>query len=183
MQSANVDMDFCSYSLLLEKSDQEHIQSKFSNTKSKQILSGFVNVHSKRSRKSSCPYPIRNRHRHRRIPLTFDTTHISKDSNELKNQLIVNNKKINIESLKPIENITQEEDYLTKSHEQIKEEQAQLQRAIYNAKQTPLIPLIVDIDYHSLFNLSPQQNALLISIINLLRNISEECSFFEQFQI
>ncbi|CAF2776671.1 unnamed protein product [Rotaria sp. Silwood2] len=173
MQSSDVDMNFCSSSLLQKTSDEKYIQSKTSNIKSKQILSGFINNHLERSRKLSSSYHVRNRHRRRhcrRIPLTFDINHKSKDSNELKNQLSLNNNKINIESLKPIENIEQEENHVNNSDEQIKAQQAQLQRAIYNAKQTPLIPLIVDIDYRSLFDLSQQEYGLLINILNLLRN-------------
>ncbi|CAF0960488.1 unnamed protein product [Rotaria sordida] len=181
-------MDFHSHSLLLKQSEQEYIQSKISNINSKQILSQFIHNRLKHPRKPCSPYLIRNhdrnrQRRRRRVPVTFDITHQSKNSNEIKNQLNLNKNKINNELLKPIENIEQEENHLNNSHEQINEQQAQLQRAIYNAKQTPLIPFIVDIDYHSLFDLSQQQNDLLTNILSLVHNVNEECSFFEQFRI
>jgi hypothetical protein len=62
-------------------------------------------------------------------------------------------------------------------------QRAQSQRAMYNARQTPLIPFITDIDRSVLVELSATPNDLLIDVLNLIANIDEECSFFEQFKI
>ena len=59
----------------------------------------------------------------------------------------------------------------------------QEQRAMYNARQTLLIPFITDMDFSSLINPSELENHLLINILTLLKTSNEECSFFEQFQI
>jgi hypothetical protein len=53
---------------------------------------------------------------------------------------------------------------------------------MYNARQTPLIPLIVDINLSLLAELS-EQDDLLMNILTLSNNIDQECSFFEQFKI
>lgn len=69
--------------------------------------------------------------------------------------------------------------------ESFQDEQLQIQqRAMYNARQTPLIPLLTDIDFSSLIAESSEiQNDLLTDILTLLSYSNEECSFFEQFKI
>lgn len=69
------------------------------------------------------------------------------------------------------------------SNTYLNEEEAQLKRALYNSRQLPLIPFVIDIDYRSLLDLSQQQNDLLLHIVTLLNNIDEESSFFEQFKV
>jgi len=54
---------------------------------------------------------------------------------------------------------------------------------MYNARQTPLIPLVADVDLSLLVESSQQQDHLLMDILTLINNIDDECSFFEQFQI
>jgi hypothetical protein len=57
------------------------------------------------------------------------------------------------------------------------------QMAMYNARQTPLIPLIANVDLSSLVEPSQQQDDLLMDVLTLVNNIDNECSFFEQFKI
>ncbi len=57
------------------------------------------------------------------------------------------------------------------------------QMAMYNARQTPLIPLIANVDLSSLVEPSQQQDDLLMDVLTLINNIDSECSFFEQFKI
>ena len=54
---------------------------------------------------------------------------------------------------------------------------------MYNARQTLLIPLIMDIDFSSLVSPSELESDLLVKILTLLKTNNEECSFFEQFKI
>ena len=112
------------------------------------------------------------------MSLTSSTNRRSRDAIKCKNQLRShsvekNVNKIDNESLKSIQNFQQEKNLL-----RTQQEQAQLQRAMYNARQTPLIPLITDIDFPCLFKPSEQQSDLLMNIVNLLDNINEQCSFF-----
>ncbi len=57
------------------------------------------------------------------------------------------------------------------------------QMAMYNARQTPLIPLNANVDLSSLVEPSQQQDDLLMDVLTLVNNIDNECSFFEQFKI
>ena len=71
----------------------------------------------------------------------------------------------------------------TKS-DRLVDKQSQIeQRAMYNARQTLLIPFIADMDFSSLVESSELQNDLLINILTLLKKSNETCSFFEQFKI
>ena len=54
---------------------------------------------------------------------------------------------------------------------------------MYNARQTLLIPLIMDIDFSSLVSPSELESDLLVKILTLLKTNNEECSFFEHFKI
>ncbi len=104
--------------------------------------------------------PIQTHRRHRRhTPSTLSTIPRYKKVTKHKNQL----------KTTEIDNIQ------THSSNQ--------RRAMYNARQTPLIPLIVDINLSLLDEFSQQQDDLLMDIVILLKNIHEECSFFEQFKI
>ncbi len=81
---------------------------------------------------------------------------------------------IDIETLKDIQ------DFQQKQYQSLNKNQ---QMAIYNARQTPLIPLIANIDLSSLDESSQQQDDLLMDVLTLINNIDSECSFFEQFKI
>lgn len=71
----------------------------------------------------------------------------------------------------------------TKSDRLVDKQRQIEQRAMYNARQTLLIPFIADMDFSSLVESSELQNDLLINILTLLKKSNEECSFFEQFKI
>jgi len=81
---------------------------------------------------------------------------------------------IDIETLKDIQ------DFQQKQYQSLNKNQ---QMAMYNARQTPLIPLIANIDLSSLDESSQQQDDLLMDVLTLINNIDNECSFFEQFKI
>ncbi|CAF1368157.1 unnamed protein product [Rotaria magnacalcarata] len=178
------------FSKLVQNNKAENDQSTISNTESKQVSSRSINSRLKQSGILSRPCSISDRSaRHRccrHASLRFVKNSQTDDSIKLQNSLATSslddNKTIS-ESLKSIENSQQEENRLENSTEQIKEEQAQIQRTIYNAKQLPLIPFVIDADYRLLFDLLQQQNDLLANILSLVTNIDEECSIFEQFKI
>jgi len=58
-------------------------------------------------------------------------------------------------------------------HKQLEDYKAKLNRAVYNAKQAPLIPLITDINFSVLFNLQ-QRHDVLIDLQPLLETIDEQ---------
>ena len=110
--------------------------------------------------------PIRIRHR-RKSPQTLATGRRPKhestsDEDPLtceirrsKNRLAareLKKKRENIEVglLKTISQLEEERSHLEKQHKDLEEYRAQLNRAVYNAKQAPWIPLILDMDMASL---------------------------------
>jgi len=58
-------------------------------------------------------------------------------------------------------------------HKQLEDYKAKLNRAVYNAKQAPLIPLITDINFSVLFDLQ-QGHDVLIDFQPLLETIDEQ---------
>lgn len=74
-------------------------------------------------------------------------------------------------------------DDIQKFQQRLSNEDQIQQRAMYNARQTPLIPLIADLDPSLLSELSEYNDDLVMKIINLINNTDEECSFFGQFKI
>ena len=58
-------------------------------------------------------------------------------------------------------------------HKQLEERKAQLNRAIYNARQAPLVPLITDMSIPLFFKLKDQNN-ILIDLQLLLESIDQE---------
>jgi hypothetical protein len=54
---------------------------------------------------------------------------------------------------------------------------------MYNARQTPLIPLITDVDLSLFVESFQQQDNLLMDVLTLIHSINEECNFYEQFKV
>lgn len=124
---------------------------------------------------NNCSRRTAGRRRRRQEPLTLGVVRRYKYANKRRDQpAAISLDKTGIEI--DHESITDIEDFQ-------KAQQAQLQRAMYNARQTPFIPLITDIDYSVVLQSSQQQNDLFINVLNLINNIDKECSFFEQFKI
>ncbi len=91
------------------------------------------------------------------------------------NRLDTSKTPIDINILTEIQNLQDKQ-----SHSLNQDEQFQIQqRAMYNARQTPLIPLITDLDFSLVSELSQQQTDIWMSVLTLLKNINEECCFFE----
>ncbi|CAF4060497.1 unnamed protein product, partial [Rotaria sp. Silwood2] len=77
--------------------------------------------------------------------------------------------------LETIKELEHEQKCLEEQHKKLEERKAQLNRAVYNAKQAPFIPLITDINIPILFG--PQKRRdLLIDLQPLLKNLDEKCS-------
>ncbi len=158
-----------------------------------QILSDFTNNQLENVQTSSGSPSVTNRslpvHHHRRRrehhSLTLSTVRRYKNGINRRNQSIDNcpdndRIKIEFEPLQDIESFQQGKLHLQTQDEQFKNQQAKLQRSIYNSKQTPLIPFIIG-SYSP--SLSSEQNHLLFNIRALINNIVEEYTFFEQFKI
>lgn len=86
--------------------------------------------------------------------------------------------KIEFDLMEKLQTLEQERQSLQEQHVQLEQRKGQLNRALYNAKQAPLIPLIADMDIPLLLEL-PQRQDLLIDLQPLLRNIDEQFSLFE----
>jgi hypothetical protein len=76
-----------------------------------------------------------------------------------------------IETIKELE---REKNVLQEQHKILEEHKAQLNRAVYNAKQAPLIPFITDINLPIFFGLQ-ERHDLLIDLQPLLKSIDEDC--------
>jgi hypothetical protein len=74
-----------------------------------------------------------------------------------------------IEKIKVLE---QEKNCLQEQHKQLEDRKAKLNRALYNAKQAPLIPLITDINIPLFFEIQ-QRHDVLIDFEPLLKIIEE----------
>lgn len=139
---------------------------------SKQIFSDSTNTQSKNSANNTSIET--DRRSEQQSSLALATFYRYKEAAERKYRL----EKLKVESkaLKYVQETDQD------SSDEDKQQQI-LKRALYNARQTPLIPLIADLDFLSLSELSDQQDSLLAHIFSLINNNDEECSFYEQFQI
>ena len=80
-----------------------------------------------------------------------------------------------IEKIKQLE---QEQTYLEGQHKELEDYKAQLNRAVYNAKQAPLIPLIADLDTPLLLELQSKHD-LLIDLQPLLRTLEDNFGTFD----
>jgi hypothetical protein len=80
---------------------------------------------------------------------------------------------IETELFKQIEVLEQEKDRLQEEHKQLAERKASLNRAIYNAKLAPLVPLVTNIDIPLLFG-PKQRRDLLIDLRPLLKSIEDQ---------
>ena len=81
---------------------------------------------------------------------------------------------IEIDLVQKIQQLEEEKNDLQTQHKILEERRAQLNRAVYNAKQAALVPLITDMNI-SLFFPSQDQKNLLIDFYSLLQNIDEQC--------
>ncbi|CAF0994596.1 unnamed protein product [Adineta ricciae] len=75
-----------------------------------------------------------------------------------------------VEKLKELE---AEKDRLQTQHKELEARKAQLNRAVYNAKQAPLIPLITDLNFSTFLQPEEQEN-LLEHVYSLLENTCQE---------
>lgn len=62
---------------------------------------------------------------------------------------------------------------LQEQHKQLEARKAQLNRAVYNAKQAPLIPFVTDLTFPAL-STSPDKQMLLADLCALLESIDDE---------
>ena len=76
------------------------------------------------------------------------------------------------ELMKQVEELEQERESLEKQQRLLEDQKAKLSRAIYNAKQAPLIPLITNIDVPVMFAANSQHD-LLVDIRSLIKEIDE----------
>ncbi len=91
------------------------------------------------------------------------------------NRLDTSKTPIDINILTEIQNFQDKQ-----SHSLNQDEQFQIQqRAMYNARQTPLIPLITDLDFYIVSELSQQQMDIWMGVLTLIKNMNEESSFFQ----
>ncbi len=81
---------------------------------------------------------------------------------------------IEIDLAQKIKDLEQETNDLKDQHKVLEERKAQLNRAVYNAKQAALVPLITDMNIPVFFKPQEQQDRL-IDLYLLLQNIDEQC--------
>lgn len=80
---------------------------------------------------------------------------------------------IELDLIQKIQELEQEKNSLQEQHKKLETRKAQLNRAVYNAKQAPLIPLVADMNIPIFFE--PQQrHDLLIDLQPLLKTIDEQ---------
>lgn len=133
--------------------------------------------------------PVRIRHR-RSLSQTIATGRRSKDEpldgeeatkreiRREKNRIAARQLKrsrdqIELDLVQQIKELEQEQNSLEEQHKMLEERKAQLNRAVYNAKQTPLIPLVTDINIPIFFG--PQERRdLLIDLRPLLETLDEQ---------
>lgn len=81
--------------------------------------------------------------------------------------------KIELDLIEKIKELEQEKSSLQEQHKRLESRKAQLNRAVYNAKQAPLVPFITDMNIPFFFE--PQQrHDLLINLQPLLKTIDEQ---------
>ncbi|CAF0962591.1 unnamed protein product [Adineta steineri] len=158
------------------------------------MLSDTTNTQSDNSISSPSIYDFNDEssssHRHRSRQRHLSTLNtIRRHKNELKRrntfiQACANDKqmKVIIEPLEDIQSFVDGKYHSQTPEEQAKLKQTELQRKIYNNKQAPLIPFIMDDQFQSLMEtaLSSQQNDLLCDIMTLLNSMEEYYSSSEQ---
>lgn len=74
---------------------------------------------------------------------------------------------VELELTKQVEELEEEQARLEEEQKTLENRRAQLTRAIYNAKQMPLIPLITEIDVPLMFAANQEQN-LLVDLRSLM---------------
>ncbi|CAF3733460.1 unnamed protein product [Rotaria socialis] len=135
--------------------------------------------------------PVRVRHR-RSLSRTIATGRRSKDEplygknaikreiRRAKNRIAARELKkardqIEVNLLEEIKNLERDQYDLEEQHKKLENRKAYLNRAVYNAKQAPLIPLITGIDIPIIFE--PQErHDLMIDLRPLLEMLDEQCS-------
>jgi hypothetical protein len=85
---------------------------------------------------------------------------------------------IELDLVQQIKDLEEEKTHLEERHKKLEEHKAQLNRAVYNAKQTPLIPFITDMNIPLFFE-SQHGHDLLIDLQPLLETIDEDINLFE----
>ncbi len=135
--------------------------------------------------------PIRIRHR-RNISQTLATGRRGKDEpvsdeeatkrelRRAKNRIAAQELKrkrdqIEFDLIQKLDELEKEKNYLEDESKKLEQHKAQLNRAVYNAKQTPLIPLIVDINMPFFFE-PLQRHGLSVDLQPLLKTIHEQFS-------
>ncbi|CAF0729701.1 unnamed protein product [Rotaria sordida] len=167
-----------------------------STIKSEQNDKSEVNSNNKNSNSHTASYvvdygPIRVRHRQSksqtlstgrrsREQQLYGEDAIKRELRREKNRLAARHLKrtrdqIESDLLQTIKELEHEQHCLEDQHKKLEERKAQLTRAVYNAKQTPFIPLVTDMNIPILFG--PQQRRdLLIDLQPLLKTLDETCS-------
>lgn len=80
--------------------------------------------------------------------------------------------------LDKIKELEHEQNYLEGQHKHLEEYKAQLNRAVYNAKQAPLVPLVADLDTPLLLDLQSKHDQI-IDLQPLLRTLEEHFGKFD----
>ena len=102
---------------------------------------------------------------------------IKREARRLKNRLAARELKKTRDSIEfglieTVKKLEEEKAFLLQQHNYLEQRKAQLNRAVYNAKQAPLVPLITDMDLPVLFGPQERQD-LLIDLQPLLKSIDE----------
>ncbi|CAF0946307.1 unnamed protein product [Adineta steineri] len=135
--------------------------------------------------------PVRIRHR-RTLSQTLATGRRSKDDpiegdeaikrelRRAKNRIAARDLKrardqVELNLVQQLKELEEQEEKLETQHKQLEERKAQLNRAVYNARQAPLVSLITDIDIPIYFKPQDQPN-LLFDLQLLLENIDDQYS-------
>lgn len=85
---------------------------------------------------------------------------------------------IELDLVEKIKQLEHEQDYLEGQHKHLEDYKAQLNRAVYNAKQAPLIPLVADLNAPLLLDLQSKHDQI-IDLQPLLRTLEEHFGQFD----
>ena len=108
---------------------------------------------------------------------------IQRDIRRAKNRIAARELKkardqIESDLVEKIKQLEQEQGYLEGQHKHLEDYKAQLNRAVYNAKQAPLVPLVADLDTPLLLDLQSKHDQI-IDLQPLLRTLEEHFGKFD----
>ncbi|UJR35604.1 hypothetical protein I4U23_028355 [Adineta vaga] len=176
--SSRISQDTVSNEMARSRSRSRNKKSNESNPGSLAVDYGPIRVFHRRA----IPQTLATGRRSKDEPLS-DEEAIKREIRRAKNRIACRELKrtreeIEMNLVEKLKELEQEKVNLQNQHIELEARKAQLNRAVYNAKQAPLVPLITDLNF-SEFVKSQNQQHLLTNLYSLLNNCDEECSSFD----